>query len=109
MSIIDVHEILREAEAQKQARAEQLPTEYDCLRVMQQAFYRLKEMGWNEASYAPKDGGYFQAIEFGCAKPMECCYLGEWPSGRFFAAEAGDLWPSRPSLYKSLDEKKGTQ
>jgi hypothetical protein len=95
--MFDVHAILRKHEEQKRARAEQLPTEQDCLAVMQQAFHRLRELGWREAIYAPKDGRAFDAIEFGCAAILECQYLGE----HVFAAEAGDLWPARPNLFRA--------
>lgn len=100
MSTMDVHSILRDAKAQKAARAEQMPTEFDCLRVMTQAHLRLKDLGWREACYAPKDGSYFDAIEPGCSGIQECCYLGEWPRGTFFASYGGDLWPCRPSLFR---------
>lgn len=103
MADLDVHEILRQHEAQKAARAAQLPTEADCLAVMQQAFNRLQELGWRDAVYSPKDGTYFQAIVFGGSRPLPCTYLGDWPSGGWFVAEAGDLWPCRPSLFKMGD------
>ncbi|MES1979599.1 MAG: hypothetical protein V4451_16275 [Pseudomonadota bacterium] len=97
---LDIHEILRDAEAQKQARAEQLPAMQDCIRVMVQARLRLEELGWRDACYAPKDGSYFDAITAGYAGPSDCMYLGDWPTGNFFIAEGGDLWPSHPMMFK---------
>lgn len=91
-----VHQILRDAEAQKQARAEQLPTEFDCIRAIQQAYLRLKDLGWNDACYAPKDGTAFEAIEVGCTKVLECQTLGS----SVFAAHGGDWWPSRPFVFR---------
>lgn len=93
---MDVHSILREAAAQKTERAEQLPGEQDCIRVMVQARLRLQELGWSDITYAPKDGTYFESITAGFAGPADCCHLG---SG-FFIAEGGDLWPAKPMMYR---------
>lgn len=63
-------------------------------------YQRLKELGWNDAMYCPKDGSTF----------LMCCpsstgihrghYSGEWPTGSWWAHDAGDLWPYTPMLWK---------
>ena len=105
---MDVHEFLRNADAQKAARAEQMPTEHDCLRVMMQAYLRMKELGWNDAIYCPKDGSVFHAIEAGSTGIGTCHYSGEWPDGSWWMHDAGDLWPSRPILFKAINTKYST-
>lgn len=102
MTEIDVHALLRNAEEQKAARAAQMPTDADCFRVMVQAVQRLKELGWAEAIYCPKDGSAFEAIEAGCSLPGTCIYMGDWPDGGWWMQDAGDLWPSRPILWRPL-------
>lgn len=98
--VVDARQILEDADAAKQRRAEQMPTEYDVLRVMQQCHSRLQELGWREAIYCPKDGKAFKAIEFGSSGIHDCHYEGEWPNGRWWVHNAGDLWPSRPVMFK---------
>ena len=65
-------------------RAEVLPDAHACLRVMMDAYCRLKELGWNDAIYCPKDGSVFKVIEFGSTGIFDCHYDGEWPKGRWW-------------------------
>ena len=76
--------------------------------AMQEAFERLKDLGWKEAIYCPKDGTLFWAIEPGCSAAGVCQYLGTWPTGRYWMHAGGDLWPSRPALFKPMDPKPAT-
>lgn len=89
-------------------RAEEMPTEKDAMAVMVDAFSRLKDLGWKEAIYCPKDGTPFLAIEAGCGAAGVCQYLGEWPKGSWWMHSGGDLWPSRPVLFKPMDPKPAT-
>lgn len=99
---VDVHQILRDANEQKRKRADQIPDVHECLRLMMQVHLRLKEMGWNEPIYAPKDGTTFEVLTFGSTGIFKCRYLGEWPKGGFFVEDGGDLWPSDPIAYRLL-------
>lgn len=99
---IDIHAILREAEEQKAARAEQLPTEQDCIRMMVQCRLRLLDLGWRDGMFAPREGE-FEGINAGYRGPVICQHLG---SGGFFTADGGDWWPTpRPIVFRA---KKGT-
>lgn len=60
---------------------------------------RLKELGWQEAEYCPKDGSEFKAIEVGSTGIHDCVYLGDWPKGGWWVHD-GDTYPSRPILWK---------
>lgn len=96
-SEFDIHSILREVNAQKQALAEQLPTEQDCIRMMIQCRQRLIDIGWKSGEYAPKDGRKFTGINAGFSGPSEFTHLG---SG-FFVASDGDWWPvPQPFVFK---------
>ena len=53
----------------------------------------------NDAIYCPKDGSVFKVIEFGSTGIFDCHYDGEWPKGRWWTHDGGDLWPSRPVMY----------
>ena len=95
---VDVHELLRQSDLQKVARAEQLPTEQDCIRLMIQCRLRLLELGWRSGEYAPSDGTYFTGINPGFTGPAEYTHLG---SG-FFIADGGDWWPApRPLVFRA--------
>lgn len=106
------HEPLRKDEAEliwkacedaRKKRADLMPTEQAALDAMFQAWYRLKELGWKEAIYCPKDGTLFFAIEAGSTGIHDCHYEGDWPDGSWWTHAAGDLWPSRPILFKQKE------
>ena len=104
----DVHKVDREAfdrliaKAKRRAakRTEKMPTEKEAIAVMFDAWQRLKELGWREAMYCPKDGTFFDAIEAGSTGIHNCCYQGEWPTGSYDIYDAGDIWPSHPILFR---------
>ncbi|WIA54355.1 hypothetical protein N6H05_14910 [Sphingobium sp. WTD-1] len=87
-------------DAEKRARADLMPTEQDAIDLMHQAHLRLRELGWREAIYCPKDGTEFDAIEAGSTGIQRAHYLGTWPTGGWMVASDGDLWPSHPCLYR---------
>lgn len=82
------------------ARYLAMPDENTALLLLFEAQIRLKELGWKEIMYCPKDGSTFKVIEPMSTGIHDCLYLGEWPSGGFWTASAGDLWPSRPIMFK---------
>lgn len=91
---------------EKAARSALVPTEQDAINLMHECFQRLKELGWNDAIYCPKDGSEFDAIEAGSTGIHRCHYDGEWPNGHWWVADDHDLWPSRPILYRVSEEEK---
>ena len=90
------------AQADKRATDWRDAGEVKLLEQMNDAFNGLKACGWKEAIYCPKDGTPFLAIEAGSTGVFRCYYEGEWPSGRWWTQAHGDLWPSRPILWKPL-------
>ena len=96
----DADVIMAEVEAASKRRNELMPTERDAIQAMFQAWYRLKELGWKEAIYCPKDGSTFLAIEAGSTGIHQCHYSGDWPDGSWWTHSDGDLWPSHPILFK---------
>ena len=92
-------------EAAEEKRRVDMPTEQDAINAMFQAWYRLKELGWEEAMYCPKDGTGFLAIESGSTGIHDCYYDGEWPDGHWWTPSEGDLWPSHPILWKPKTER----
>lgn len=101
------HEPLTHAEAdalweqveREQARREALmPDEAAAIQLMMDAHTRLKDFGWNDAIYCPKDGSAFHALEAGSTGIHLCSYMGEWPKGGWWIEDC----PSRPTLYRPL-------
>ncbi|MEG3086205.1 hypothetical protein [Sphingomonas sp. PB4P5] len=91
------------ADANKAKRAADMPTEQDAINALSSAYRRLKELGWNDPIYCPKDGSSFDVIEAGSTGIHSAHYEGEWPDGSWWIAEGGDLWPSRPTLYRPTE------
>lgn len=102
---LDVHAVLRAADAAKAARAEQLSDVNECLRVLQQVNLRLLELGWKSIAYAPSNGGTINGIEAGCADVLELINLSNDPMRKnWFAAADGDWWPCRPIWWKEKEK-----
>ena len=95
-----IEELLAEADADKARRKAEMPTERDAIVALNRAYQRLREMGWNDPIYCPKDGSTFDVIEAGSTGIHPCHYQGEWPKGSWWVSDGGDLWPSRPTLYR---------
>lgn len=96
--------IFAAAEKAQRERAERMPDERAAIRAMQDAWLRLKELGWNDPIYCPKDGSPFEVIEAGSTGIFRAHYTGEWPEGSWWVEDGGDIWPSRPTLFRLLPE-----
>lgn len=97
--------IWKEVEKAKKHRAEKMPDDRAALLAMHEAFTRLKELGWQEAMYCPKDGSEFDAIEAGSTGIHNCNYIGEWATGYFQLFDGHDVWPSHPILFRKREPK----
>lgn len=75
------------AEKAKADAAAEMPLTTDALRVMQRGRSRLRELGWKEAQYCPKDGTPFAVIEYGSTGIFEAWYNGDWPDGRVYCCD----------------------
>ena len=109
------HEPLYESEANalweqikaaKAEREELMPDEETAIKVMMDAYQRLKDLGWSNPVYCPKDGSVFKVLELGSTGKHDCIYRGEWPEGGWWILEGGDIWPSRPALFKPKERKR---
>lgn len=109
MSEVSAESLLQKALSERGKRASDMPTEADALSVMFQAYQRLRELGWREAVYCPNDGSIFNAIEAGSTGIHDCSYEGEWPGGRWWLYGDGDIWPSRPILFKEKENEATTK
>lgn len=94
------------AEQASRRRAELMPEQSDALAVLFEAHQRLRELGWREAMYCPKDGSAFLVVEAGSTGVHRCVYRGEWPNG-WWITESGDMWPAHPILWRPLEVPRG--
>lgn len=83
-------------EAEDKRRAEAMPDEQSALKAMFDAWYRLKELGWREVIYCPKDGTPFKVIEAGSTGIFDASYSGEWPDGYLNVHDGHDTYSGRP-------------
>lgn len=83
-------------------RKEKMPTEESAIKALFHAYERLKDFGYNDAVYCPKDGSTFETLEAGSTRAFKCTYDGEWPKGTYWAQSDGDIFPSRPILWRPL-------
>ncbi len=82
------------AEAEQKARAERMPDEQAAIRALHDAHTRLKELGWKEPQYCPKNGTRFKVIELGSTGIFDCYYSGEWPKGHYMVMDERDCYPT---------------
>lgn len=116
MTMVDGSHVALSAEAAKalwgaseraQAKAEvDFPDEQAALREISRAVQRLRDFGWREGIYCPKDGSEFETIEAGSTGVFRCRYDGEWPDGMWMTFADGDVYPSShpPLMYRLLPE-----
>ena len=79
-----------------------LEEERGFLDQVRKAYEDLRQMGWQEIEYCPKDGTTFLAICAGWSRVVPCLYRGDWPTGSWWALDSGDMWPVYPMLWKPM-------
>ena len=99
----EADELMAAVDTAKARRAEQMPNDQSAIHALFEAWLRLKELGWNDAQYCPKDGSLFDAIEAGSTGIHRCRYDGQWPTGYYWIVGDDDLYPSRPVLFRSSE------
>lgn len=97
---VEAEAIMTSAEEERKRREKLMPDESSARKMLFDAYLRLKDFGWNDAIYCPKDGSLFDAIEAGSNGVHQCYYSGEWPTGSWWINSDYDTWPSRPVLFR---------
>lgn len=96
-------DVLRQqCEAADARRKELMPDEESARHLFFDAWLRLKECGWKEACYCPKDRSTFEVIEAGSSGIHKCYYGGEWATGHYMIVSDGDVSPSHPVLFRPI-------
>jgi hypothetical protein len=97
-----------QCEREREQREAAMPDEQAAINVLHDAYIRLKDLGWNDAVYCPKDGRPFLVVEVGSTGKHQCVYEGAWPSGSWWVFADGDMSPSRPTLWKPIPKAQGS-
>jgi hypothetical protein len=82
------------AMAAKKSREDRMPDEKAAISALWDAHQRLKELGWREPQYCPKNGTRFRVIELGSTGVFDCYYQGEWPTGHYMVMDDRDIYPT---------------
>jgi len=98
MDFMDLEALWAECEGARRTRAADMPTEQRAINKLFEAWLRLKELGWNDAIYAPKDGTEVLFIECGSTGIHEG-HMDE--KRRIWLHDDGDLAPSHAVLFKA--------
>ena len=98
----DARALLEATEKQAAARRERIPDTASALRLICDAKEILREQGWSDAIYCPKDGSLFAVVEWGSSGIFESFYMGEWPSGHLYVCD----YLCHPSglMWKAIDK-----
>lgn len=94
--------LIAHCEAQRAKRAADMPDVPAAIRAFTDAYRRLEELGWGDATGCPKDRSEFEVIEAGSSGIHRCIYEGDWPTGRWWILHDGDMSPSRPVLWRRI-------
>jgi hypothetical protein len=94
------------AEAAKAKRAAMMPDEQAAIHALWDAHQRLKELGWRDGKYSPRDGTRFKTIEVGSTGIFDGDCHGEWPDCTWTTYDGHDAYPSSqpPALFKLYPE-----
>lgn len=104
MAKLMVDSYIAQIEVDRERRAEQMPTDSDAINILHDAYQRLTDLGWQNPVFCPKDGTPFEVIEAGSCGIHKCIYMGEWPKGGWWIMDDGDLYPSRPILFRRIQK-----
>jgi hypothetical protein len=88
------------AQAAGEKRAEAMPDSRAALSVLFDAHQRLRDLGWREGIYCPKDGSTFAVAMLGSTGMWTGWYSGDWPKG--FLMAAGEANSPHGSFWKPL-------
>lgn len=100
--MIDAEAIMARHEAAERERAERMPTERDAIRVMFEAWQRLKALGWRDGRYMPTTGERHAGIACGSTGIHAYSAEQQEPRGTMYTIYDGDIWPTRvpPVLFR---------
>lgn len=103
--------LMQHAEQRQRERVERMPDEKAAINALFDAWLRLKDFGWKEPMYCPKDGTPFKIIELGSTGIFDGAYRGTWPDGSWDSWDEHDSYCSSiaPAMFKLLPEDQAKE
>ena len=99
---IDAEALWAKVEEETARRTADMPTEQDAIKRLHDAWLRLKDFGWVEPCYGPKNV-LVSIIELGSTGIHQGSYEGEWAKGSWWIHD-GDTWPSEPAMVRAIPD-----
>lgn len=90
------------AECDKKERSQRESWAHENMLKINDLMLAIKQDGWRDIIYCPKDGTEFLAWSPEYKTPFICKYMGNWPNGSWWAFCSGDMWPALPILFKEI-------
>lgn len=92
----------QQAEESRARQEKEMPDTASAVGRLMDAWDRLRQLGWANGVYCPKDGSEFAVIEYGSTGIFYGSYFGDWPKGHVMVCDCS----SDPSslLWKALDK-----
>ena len=94
--------IMHAANQSQRQRAETMPTEWEALLLLNDAYTRLRELGWRDARYAPCDPR--REIEVIEAGSTGIFHARRDAQGYFWVTNEDETYPSEPILWRDCGE-----
>lgn len=93
-------DLMAKVERERAERAAKWPDDKTALRALAEVYQCLKDLGWNDGIYAPKDGTEFEVIQLGSTGIFRCCRVGDF----WTTYDCGDSYPSHndPDMFRPL-------
>ena len=99
----EANEIMARIEASNKRRAELMPTEKDAAKMLFEAWYRLKELGWKETCYGPTNQPVL-VVEPGSSGLHKAIRHEPWPEKTWWSFDS-EMYPMNPCLFRPLEPK----
>ena len=98
----DAAKIWAEIAAHNAALAAQMPDTATALRTMLNSRERLRQLGWSDGTYCPKDGSTFAIIQHGSSGIFSAFYIGDRPGGYVMCGDY--LYRPEGIMWKAIDK-----
>lgn len=101
LSAVEAKAIYDRAAQNDARRRYMMPDSMAALQMLFDVRTRLKDEGWRDGIYCPKDGSAFAVIEYGSTGIFTGFYSGKWPKGHVISGDCANN--PQGIMWKPLD------
>lgn len=98
----EARELWESCERATAKREADMPTSIHALDAICQAKERMRELGWSDGIYCPKNGDEFAVVQLGSTGIFAAAYVGEWPKGDIWLGD--ESMSPQAGMWKPLDK-----